>query len=479
MTTARANRRDLFPFIARRDASKIKRRIMKYRLLSAFFFLALTSLSAQLRQWTLEECVTFAVENNLSVQQFELDLDNALIDKSDAIGNFLPGVNAQLSGGGNKGFTIDPSSNRPTTEQITTANGNITSSVSLFDGLRNVHRLRRAELNALANQYRLNNLIDDIRLNVANAYLQVLSNKESLKVFEAQYAVTRQDLIRTREQVAAGVLPRGDQLEVEATAANQEQQIVNGQNQVLLSRISLAQLLQITDYENFDIADEDFDVPPADILDNSAKVIYAKALTFRNDIAFSQTNVELAQKDLQIAKGARYPTLGAFFNYNTRYSSNLQLPNPDSPGDFYTPIFTDQLWILDGISYGARIDIPLFNGFSTSNSIKRSRIDVQRAELQLEQDKLTLESNINTAYADVENFAKSYEAAQRTLEARQLAYDYAKARYEEGLMNAFDFSQAQARVDNAAAEVIRNKYNYIFRIKVLEFYFGLPIRLDR
>jgi len=451
---------------------------MKYRLLTACFFLAWASVSGQLRKWTLEECVLYAVENNLNIQQFELDLENSYIDKSDAIGNFIPGLNGQLSGGGNKGFTIDPSSNRPTTEAITTANGSITSSMTLFDGLRNVHRLRRAEMNALANQYRLDNLKDDIRLNVANAYLQVLSNKESLKVFEAQYAVTRQDLLRTREQVEAGVLPRGDLLEVEATAANQEQQIVNGENQVLLSRISLAQLLQITDYENFDIADVSYEVPPTDILRNSPKVIFDKALTFRNDIAFSRTNVELAKKDLQIAKGAQSPTLGAFFNYNTRYSSNLLLPDPNNPGDFYTPTFVDQLWILDGISYGARIDIPLFNGFSTRNNIKRSQIDVQRAELQLEQDKLTLESNINTAYADVANNAKAYEAAQRTLEARQLAYDYAKARYEEGLMNAFDFSQAQARVDNAAAEVIRTKYNYIFRIKVLEFYFGLPISLN-
>ena len=451
---------------------------MKYRLLAACFFLAWASASAQLRKWTLEECVTYAVENNLNIQQFELDLENSLIDKSDAIGNFIPGLNGQLSGGGNKGFTIDPSSNRPTTEAITTANGSVTSSMTLFDGLRNVHRLRRAEMNALANQYRLANLKDDIRLNVANAYLQVLSNKESLKVFEAQYAVTRQDLLRTREQVEAGVLPRGDLLEVEATAANQEQQIVNGQNQVLLSRISLAQLLQITDYENFDIADVSYEVPPTEILGNSPKVIFDKALTFRNDIAFSQTNVELAKKDLQIARGAQYPTLGAFFNYNTRYSSNLTLPDPNNPGEFYTPVFVDQLWILDGISYGARIDIPLFNGFSTRNTIKRSQIDVKRAELQLEQDKLTLESNINTAYADVENFAKAYEAAQRTLDARQLAYDYAKARYEEGLMNAFEFSQAQARVDNAAAEVVRTKYNYIFRIKVLEFYFGLPISLN-
>lgn len=435
--------------------------------------LSLATVQAQLHKWTLEECVVYAVENNLSIQQFELDLDNALIDRSDAIGALLPDLNTRLQGGGNTGLTFDPTTNAPVTTTIKTATGNFTSSITLFDGLRNINRLRRAEMNGLANQYRLNNLIDDIRLNVANAYLQIVSNKESLKVAEAQYDITRQDLIRTREQVDAGVLPKGDLLEIEATAANQEQQIVNARNQVLLSRIALAQLLQITDYTQFDIAEEDFEVPSSDILANSPKVIFAKALTFRNDIAFSEATVELAKKDVEIAKGANLPTVGAFFNYNTRYSDQTR----DLLTGEQVPFF-NQLTLNDGISYGAQMNIPIFNGFGTRNGIKRAQISLQRAELQLELDKLTLESNINTAYADVENFAKSYEAAQRTFEARRLAYEYAKARYEEGLMNAFDFGQAQARVDNAAAEVIRTKYNYIFRIKVLEFYFGIPITLN-
>jgi len=128
-------------------------------------------------------------------------------------------------------------------------NGGFSSNITLFDGLRNIHTLNRAKLNAIASQYRLDDLKDDISLNVANSYLQVLSNKESLKVSRAQYAVTEQDLKRTKELVESGVVPRGDLLQIEATAANQEQQIVNGESLVLLSRISLAQLLQITDYE--------------------------------------------------------------------------------------------------------------------------------------------------------------------------------------------------------------------------------------
>lgn len=430
-------------------------------------------MTAQEKKWTLEECVRYAVDNNLTIAQYELDLENARIDKSDAIGEMLPNFNVNARFAGNSGLVLDQSRNQQVTGTITTASGGFGSSVTLFDGLRNIHRLNRAKLYALSNQYRLDNLKDDIMLAVANAYLQVLSNKESLNVYHAQYAVTMQDLEKTKELVAAGVVPNGDLLEIEATVANQEQQIVNGENLVLISRINLAQLLQITDYSNFDIAEEEFEIPPSNILDNSPKTIFDRALTFRSDIKFSLSNVELALKDLQIAKGAVYPTLGAFFNYGTQYSSEFRNP---ATGQRFS--FSDQLYLTDGISYGLQLNIPVFNGFSTRNSVHRAKIGVEKSRLQLKQDKLDLETNINQAYVDVTSFAKAYEAAEKTLEARRLAYNYSKERFTVGLMNSFDYSQAQSRVDNAEAELIRTKYDYIFRLKVLEFYFGLPILLD-
>ena len=221
------------------------------------------------------------------------------------------------------------------------------------------------------------------------------------------------------------------------------------------------------------LTEEDFDVPAVDILNNNPKTIFAKAMTFRNDIKFSESNVDLAEQDLKIAKGAVYPTLSAFINYNTRYSDQFTDP---ITGDLIP--FKDQLWINDGIAFGGQINIPVFNGMSVKNSIKRSQIDLKQAQLQYEQDKLDLEITINQAYVDVESFGKAYEAAEKTLEARQTALDYAKERYDVGLMNAFDYGQAQARLDDAAANVIRTKYEYIFRIKILEFYFGLPIVLN-
>ncbi|MER3316988.1 MAG: TolC family protein [Allomuricauda sp.] len=449
---------------------------MKNSITIVLLLFAVTFSSAQVRKWTLEECVMYAVENNLTVEQFELDLENAQIDKSDAVGNFLPNLNASTSVSSNTGFSINPTNNLPTNSTAFNVNAGFSSNVTLFDGLRNINRLNRAKMSAIASQYRLDNLKDDIRLNVANAYLEVVSNKEQLKTFKAQYAVTEQDLKRTKELVESGVVPRGDLLEIEATAANQEQQIINGESLVIISRVSLAQLLQITDYENFDIAEEEFAIPPSDILKNSPKVIFDKALGFRNDIKFSETNVGLAEQDLKIAKGAYLPTLSGFFQYGTRYSDVTQIP--DGNGIPYTPNFTDQLWIFDGISYGAQLNIPIFNGWSTRNNVMRSKISLEKAKLQLEQDKLALESTIQQAYVNVNTFEKAYEAAEKTLEARRLSYEYAKDRYDVGLMNAFEYSQAQARLENAQADVIRTKYNYIFRLKILEFYFGIPIALN-
>ncbi len=449
---------------------------MKLRIILMAILLATTITHAQQKKWTLEECVTYAVDNNLTIEQFELDLETAKIDKSDAIGNLLPSLNGSASYTSSTGFSINPTNNLPTNQTQNNINGSLTANLNLFDGLQNIKQLQRSKLSAIASQYQLDDLKDDIRLNVANAYLQVLSNKEQLKVFRAQYAVTEQDLLRTKELVESGVVPRGDLLEIEATAATQEQQIINGEGLVLIARVNLAQLLQITDYENFDIADEEFDVPPSDILNNSAKVIFDKALTFRNDIKLSESNVELAEKDLEITKGAFYPTLSVFYQYGTRYSDVTEIP--DENGDFFTPNFTDQLWIFDGISYGAQLSVPIFNGWGTRNSVKRSKISLERTKLQFEADKLALEVDIQQAYVDVSTFEKSYVAAQKTLEARRTAYQYAKDRFDVGLMNAFDFSQAQSRLDNAEADVIRTKYDYIFRLKILEFYFGIPLSLN-
>ena len=165
---------------------------------------------------------------------------------------------------------------------------------------------------------------------------------------------------------------------------------------------------------------------------------------------------------MQIAKGSYWPTLRAFLGYDTRYTD----ANPIA--------FSEQIYLNDGISYGLSINIPILNGFSVKANVQRNQINLERSKFQLEQAELDLESTVYQAYVDAKGSLKSYEAAELALESQQLAYDYAKERYDVGLTNAFDFSQSKLRFDNAKIEVNRAKYDYIFKLKVLELYFGIP-----
>lgn len=475
--------------------------IMKKLVLLLGIFAFVFSANAQ-KKWNLQECVSYALQNNISVKQSELDVAATDIDKLTSVGAFLPTINASAGVSENTGLSFNPVTNNAQTTTFLSATGNINVGYTLFDGLRNFRTVQRAELSKLASQYRLDKMKDDIALFVANGYLQILLNKANLEVITAQNVVTLEQLDRTNSLVDSGMLPRGDLLEIQAQDASEKQRIAVAENAVRISLISLAQLLLIDDYETFDIVDEGYAISGEEMLLKSVDEIINAAEETRSEVRIAQSNVELAEKDIQIAKGAILPTLSAFFGYNTRYTdatSFTQDLDPENPvsvepigfveetgqtvlGELPNTInrlvqpqsFTDQLYLNDGISYGLQLNIPVLNGFQTRANIKRSEINLERSKFQLEQAKLDLESNVYQAYVDAQGAMKAYEAAERSLESQELAYQYAKDRYDVGRTNAFDFSQSKLRYDNARIEVNRSKYDYIFKIKVLELYFGIP-----
>jgi outer membrane protein len=462
-----------------------------------FFSITTTWLFAQVQTYTLEECILIALEKNISIKQSELDVEGASIDKQDAIGAFLPRVTAQSQHIWNNGLSQNITNGliENLTTQFSSFGGNL--GVTLFNGKQNINQLSRANLNLIARQYQLDNIKDDVSLFVANAYLQVMFNREINTVQKYQLELLKEDFIRTQERIDAGVLTQADIYEIEANMAAQEQAVVQAENNYRLSRISLAQLLLITDYENFDIAQEDLDIPFSEILNKTPNEIYEKALTLRNDIKLGVTNIEIAEKDIDLAKGALLPSLTAFYNYNTRISysdrfvetGNLieapigvvkqsgdlvitQFPERSVTGPLS---FATQFGQNDGQSYGLALNIPIFNGLSTRNNIKRRKLNLMRSENQLEQTKLDLENTINQAFNNAEGAFKFYEASVKTLFARSEAFDIAKERFAAGVLNSFDYIQAQQRYQIAASDIVRAKFDYIFKLKVLEFYFGLEL----
>ncbi|MDY2586232.1 TolC family protein [Winogradskyella aquimaris] len=425
---------------------------------------------AQDKKWTLLECVNYALENNISIQQSELDVDLAGIDKNQAVFNFLPNLNSNASFNINTGANINPATNQFENSTFRSANGGVSSGINIFSGLSNWKTLQRAKINQIASEYRLDKMKDDISLFVANSFLQILANREQLKVLRAQNEVTKENLKNTQDLVDAGVLPQGDLLELKATDATQAQQIIAAENALFISKFGLAQTLQLKDYQNFDISDEDYGLVPATILERSASEIAEKAKEEINDVKIAKANYELAEKDLELARTDYFPTLSGFIGYNTRWASS-QI-NPFTGEDIP---FVEQLYLFDGTSVGLQLNVPIFNRFNVRNNVKRSKVQVERLKYQLEQAELDLESTVYQAYNDAKNSKKTYEAALQTEEARRLAFEYAKERYDVGLSNAFDFNQSRTAYENAQSDVVRTKYDYIFRLKILEFYFGLPI----
>jgi outer membrane protein len=343
-------------------------------------------------------------------------------------------------------------------------------------------------------------MADDVSLFVANAYLQVVLNKEILTVQQKQIETTQLELKRTKELVEAGVLTARDLYELEANLATQEQSLVVAENNFRLGKINLAQLLLITDYENFEIELEDFSVPFPSILEKQPKEIFEQALTFRNDVKLAETNIGIAQKDLDIAKGALYPRLSGFYSYSTRITYNDRLVGTgtfssiplgyvaDSGALVVREVedsmlagplsFADQFSLYDGHNFGLQLSIPVFNGKSLSNAVKRSKVNLQRSKNLFSQQQLDLETSVNQAFNDSKGSYKLYEAALKTKNATRRAADDALERFQAGAMNSFDYVQAKQRYEAAVSEAIRAKFDYVFKLKVVEFYFGLPLEIN-
>ena len=276
---------------------------MNYSLLKIALLIILTfgfSSNAQVKKWTLQECVEYALKNNISIKQSELDTKLADIDKKLAVGNFLPNLNA----GGSHSWNIGLNQNITTgllenqTTQFTAAGLN--SNIDVYNGMQNQNRLRRANLALLASSYQLSKMKDDVSLNIANAFLQILFNKENLKVQKEQLSNNEKQLQRSQELVNAGVVPRGDLLDIKATVASNNQAIVTAENALLISKLSLAQLLQLENFQDFDIVDVNYPVTESTTLLQTPAAIYAKAKEERVELKIAKTNLEIAERDVVI-----------------------------------------------------------------------------------------------------------------------------------------------------------------------------------
>jgi len=452
---------------------------------SLFAVLISITAIAQEKQWTLKESVDYALQNNITVKQTIIDKEIAEQDLKSAKGNFLPTVNGNASQNWNFGSFIDQNGGRISIDSR--GNGfSLNTGVTLFNGFRNINLKKQAELGVEASQLQLKILENNISLNVVNAYLNILFNKESLKLAQEQVSISQKSLDQVQELVDAGVRARADLLVSKSQLASDNERLVNAQNSVDLSLLSLAQILQLT-ADGFDIQDVNIDLTDAVLAYKNSNEILSYAIENRPEIKSAELNIENAEINYQIARSAYYPTLSMGAGASTSYQ---HLQGQDDVRQIVTgfdpmsglPItefqkngFAQQIENNLGYNVGFNLSIPIFNGFRNDANVKRSELSKARVILALDNQKQTLSANIEQAFADAKASLTQYEASKISLESQELAFQNEQDKYDLGVSTYFQLEQVRNRLINAQSSFLNAKYNYVFKTKVLDFYLDKPI----
>lgn len=465
---------------------------------SLLFFILTLSVRAQDKKWTLDACIQHAIEHNISVKQIEINEQNKSVNLDLAKYDFLPVVSAN----GNHSWTLidQPDVQTGIIGQRTLQESTVGLSVGIdiIDGLQKQKKLAKARLEHLASIYNVQKIKEDIALSVINSYLQIIFNKELVHTNEVQVAYDKSEETRVQVLVTAGVVPAGDLLDVKATVASSTQRLISAQNELIIAKLNLAQLLQIREYEKFDVVDSDYQVTESELMMYAPEDIAQRAFESLTNIKTAEVNVALAEKNVQISKGAYYPKLTGFYNFgsNVRYQDRIvgsvatgqldqvgvvegsgqrvlregQMSVYGGPESFFT-----QLDHNKNSTFGLSLTIPIFNGMKARKTVKLNQLALEQVQYEKEAEELKLEQLVFKAYTDTKSSFQSYEASVMTLESREKSLEYARERYAVGLINIFELNQNQNLYVTAQSNLLKAKYDYIFKNRILEYYFGVPL----
>ena len=434
------------------------------------FILVITLLSSILifsqKKWTLNECVDRALERNISVQQNRLNLQSAIKDVSIAKGNFLPNLNGNTGGNLNFGSGFDPVSNNRVSTSFFGGSLGVSAGYTVFNGFRNTNTYKQAQLGVESSKYDLQKMENDISLFVVRAYLDVLFAKENLSVAKVQYEISLKQIEAIKSRFEAGAIAKGEVLNTQSTAATNLQSLIAQENILNLALLNLAQTIQAPT-NNFDIAILELSTPSANLLYNNSETVFEKSLINRPEIERAKLAIENADLSIEIAKSNYLPTVSASAGISTNYGYNLNLPSGFSNTDFLKQM-NDNF----GYGFGFNVSVPIFNRFQTRNNVAKSKINKEIFETRLESEKIQLKQTIEQAFLDVKASYKSFQAAKISLAAQKEAFKNSQQRYNFGDMTLFDFDQVRTRLVNAQGVMIRSKYDYVFKTKILQFYSG-------
>ena len=469
-----------------------------------FLFSLFVSLSAfGQEKWGLQKAVAYAMANNITVKQAINQAQISQLTYKQAKLTTLPTLGGSLNSSYQRGLNENPTTGTLESASFLSGSVGAQSQYTIFNWGARKSNISAAQLYLEADQAGIDKAQNDIALLVANAFLQVMLRMEQVRISEAAIQLSQAQLSNTRKLVNAGSLPELNALQQEGQLVKDSSALLQGQSLVQEGLITLKAYMNIDIATPFEIDAPNVEAIPVDnLLDLQPADVYALALNNQPSIKRYALQIEAAKKQVSAARANMYPTLSAFGGLNSRYINSkfpliLGVQTGQPTGAFIVdgggnkvnvladrPLFGRRSVALSrqlnnnfGQSLGLNLQFPIFNAGSSKTQWKKAQINVLQSNLQQEQEKINLKNNIYTAYQQAYSSYQKYKASTRTVEVSQRALDISKKRYDIGLLGTLDYIITQNNLTNAQIEAVSNRYDFVFKMKVLEFYKGDGIRL--
>ena len=455
------------------------------------------------KQYTLQECVDIALEKNLRVKRSLYSIESSKINLLQSKMAFLPTVNGSGGYGQNYGRALNPVTNLYTNRNSNTINVQANSSLTIFNGLRLQNTFRQSTADYDASNEDFSKAKNDVIINVVTLYTNVIFNKELFVNTKYQLSSSEQQLERIKKQVAAGSLPKSNELNQEAQVATTEVNLINQENALNFSLLQLKQAMQLAGSTQMDVVIPDLATEDL-TLEQTPEEIYGISLQTMPEIKSAILRVQSAQLALKASKGNLYPRLSISANATSNYASVSDFARFEQNGfadqttqigyvqTFNTPVLSDiQVPIINQISdsYGRQdqlqdnlfkslnlqLTIPIFNGLQSRSAVQRAAVNNELAQITKQETENTLRQTIESAYNDAFSAAKTYAASLKQVNAREEAYRMNKQRFDLGALSYVEYQISENDLFQAKSDLTRAKYNFIFKKKVLDFYQGKTI----
>jgi len=441
--------------------------------------------------WTLEQCIGYALQNNLQIKRQALQVDMANNNLTQSKIDFLPDLSA--SGTHNYGSGRAPNYSTFSYASNTLNSGNIglQSNVIIFSGFQKIYTVKMRFYNFLSTRENLEKAKNDISLAIASAYLQILFNRELLDVTQSQLEVTKMQVDKTSKLVEVGNLARGSLLEIQAQAASEEANLTDAQNKLNLSYITLAQILDLDTLKNFEIyIPQEINVP--ETFSDNTDSVYKIALNNMPEIKGAEYSLLSAKSQLAVVRGSRFPQLTLTGYYDTQYDFNDSLSKPvigsnglpviGPYGNIETVNYKknpigDQLKNNVYKQVSLNLSIPIFTKWQIQTRVSNAKINVLDAEFALKQNQIGLRKDIEQAYADALAAFQNHKSRQRSVAAYEENFKYVQQKFDVGLINSVDYNVAKNDYTKSKSDFLQAKYEFIFKTKILDFYKGNVIKL--